>query len=60
MGHSLIKLFRTLAAIKRSDDTMIDVNQAIEDAKSILSSEGISFINETELVRYLEFLYLNL
>ena len=39
---------------------MIDANQAIEDAKSLLSSESISFINETELVRYLKFFFISL
>ena len=33
MSHQFIKLLRTLAAIRRSEDSKVDDKQAVEDAK---------------------------
>ena len=52
MSHQFIKLLRTLAAIRRSEDSKVDDKQAVEDAKNLIDSEHLSFINESELIRY--------
>ena len=38
LSHSLIKLLRTLAAYKRSDDPNIDLQDAITDATNLLEN----------------------
>ena len=52
MSHQFIKLLRTLAAIRRSEDSKVDDKQAVEYAKNLIDSENLSLINESEHIRY--------
>ena len=51
MSHSLIKLLRSIAIIKRSEDQNIDKEHATKDANILLQKEKIGFTYEDQLIQ---------
>ena len=51
LSHSLIKFLRTLLVKKRSENTVVDKQYAINDANSLIENEDHIFIYENNLIK---------